>query len=122
MDLSLDAQHGQYRLAGFTPGELTVNDQTYSHSLILGMGALTAWPPRILNELTAAHIDMLIALKPKVILIGTGEQLIFPDPDLLSACHTTGIGVEVMGTAAACRTFSVLSAESRDVVVGLMIG
>jgi uncharacterized protein len=41
---------------------------------------------------------------------------------LLRPLIDAGIGVETMDTAAACRTYNVLLAESRSVVAGLLFG
>jgi len=54
-------------------------------------------------------------------LLGTGLQLSFPPQDCLSVLQQKNIGYEVMDTAAACRTFNVLAAEGRDVILAMLM-
>jgi uncharacterized protein len=72
-------------------------------------------------ELAAEHLERAIALEPEVILLGTGARQHFPAPALLRAMLARGIGLEVMDTAAACRTFNVLASEYRRVVAVLFV-
>ena len=53
----------------------------------------------------------LIDQQPELVILGTGKNLTFPDHQALQAFHQAGIGVEVMNTASACRTFNVLVSE-----------
>ena len=53
----------------------------------------------------------LLAYKPEVVLFGTGAAIRFPHPRLTRALTDARIGLEVMDTPAACRTFNILAAE-----------
>jgi uncharacterized protein len=55
------------------------------------------------------------------VLLGTGPRQIFPAASFRAQFLSAGIGVEVMDTGAACRTFNVLVAEQRRVVALLMV-
>ncbi len=79
------------------------------------LGVLPAQP----EQLTESHIEALVALKPEVILLGTGAVQYFPPPDILAALYAQRIGLEVMTTDAACRTFNVLVSEGRAVLAAL---
>ncbi len=63
----------------------------------------------------------LAELKPEVVLLGTGTRLRFPHPRLTRALTDAGIGVEVMDTPAACRTFNILAAEGRKVLAAVIL-
>lgn len=63
----------------------------------------------------------MLGLAPEVVLLGTGARQQFPDPVLLGILHAQRIGVEVMDTAAACRTFNVLVTEGRPVAAALIV-
>ena len=52
-------------------------------------------------------------------LLGTGGAMLLPDVDLMALLAKRGIGLEIMSTAAACRTFNVLVHEQRRVVAAL---
>ena len=54
-------------------------------------------------------------------LVGTGATLRFPHPKLTRKLLEARVGVEVMDTPAACRTFNILAAEGRKVVAALVV-
>ena len=82
---------------------------------------VTAWSAGGFDTLTEADFEALIALEPEVVLLGTGATLRFPHPRLMRALTDAGIGVEVMDTPAACRTFNILAAEGRKVVAAVLL-
>jgi len=95
--------------------------ETISNSFIVSpRHLLRDWPPASISELQAEHFDAIIELQPELVLLGTGARLTFPSPQILVALHQQHIGVEVMDTAAACRTYNILMTEGRFVVAGLM--
>ena len=55
-----------------------------------------------------------------IVLLGTGEGQIFPDPAVSLAFETAGLALEAMSTGAAARTFNVLLAEGRRVAAALL--
>jgi uncharacterized protein len=61
-------------------------------------------------------------LKPEVVVLGTGAAQRFPPPELARALAATGVGVEVMDTRAACRTYNILASEGRKVAAAVLIG
>ena len=54
-------------------------------------------------------------------LLGSGASQCFPEPALLAPLLERGIGIEVMDTGAACRTYNVLVSEDRRVVAALFV-
>jgi uncharacterized protein len=93
-----------------------------TESLILtGRQVITEWEPNQLTELTAAHLEMVLSLEPELVLLGTGARQQFPAMDILATLQRAQIGVEVMDTAAACRTFNILVAEGRHVAAALLM-
>ncbi len=106
--------------------DLAVDPETglcqVTQSLILTSQQLIIdWEPNQLDELTAAHLDTVLNLEPELILLGTGTRQQFPAMDIMLPLHQARIGVEVMDTAAACRTFNILVAEGRHVAAALMM-
>ncbi len=73
------------------------------------------------EAITLDHLAPLIAERPDVILLGTGELQSFPPQELGMGLMNRGIGLEVMDTAAACRTYNVLLSEGRAVAAALRI-
>jgi uncharacterized protein len=54
-------------------------------------------------------------------LHGKGARFQFPEPALLAPLQKAGIGVEVMDTQAACRTYNILLGEGRSVAAALIL-
>lgn len=82
---------------------------------------VSGWAGAGFDALTEADFAALVELKPEVVLLGTGARLRFPDPRLMRALTDAGIGVEVMDTPAACRTFNILAAEGRNVAAAVLV-
>ena len=121
LKLHLENAAGEYRILGYKSGGIVVNDQAYTNPIIVSPAEEPeAWPVSAMADLTRAHLDPLLARQPEVVLIGTGPRQIFPDLQLLAALYEQHIGVEVMDTAAACRTFNIIAGEGRRVVAGLL--
>ena len=79
------------------------------------------WPLESVADLNKEHVQQLLDLKPEVVIIGTGEKLIWPNRALLAPLINANIGYEIMDSAAACRTYNILSHEGRDVAAALMM-
>jgi uncharacterized protein len=82
---------------------------------------VSGWAPGGFDALTEADFAALTEFKPEVVLFGTGSTLRFPHPRLTRALTDAGIGVEVMDTPAACRTFNILAAEGRRVAAAVLV-
>ena len=122
MLINEDPFSGQFTIQRFKPGELVINAVTYQRSVILTPDQVIAdWPPQQFQELTLEHLTALLHYKPQVIVVGTGSQQHFIESKMLAALINRQIGVEVMGTLAACRTYNVLVSENRQVVAALLI-
>ena len=94
----------------------------YRDNLIVTPERIVAgWAPGGFDQLSEADFNSLAALEPEVALLGTGATLRFPHPRLARALVDAGIGLEVMDTPAACRTFNILAAEGRKVAAALFL-
>ena len=72
-------------------------------------------------ELLPAHLEVIFALGPELVLIGTGPTQCFASAEVRAAFMQRRIGVEVMQLGAACRTFNVLLQEERRVAAALFL-
>ena len=110
-------------IAGYGTGFVQIRGAEYRSSLLLaGDRVESDWPCLSVDLLEPALLDRIIALAPEVVLIGSGERLRFPRRETLDYFRSRGIGVEVMDTAAACRTYNLLVLEGRKVVAALIVG
>ena len=72
------------------------------------------------ETLGVADFELLAALDAEIVLLGTGNQLRFPRPELLQPLIKAQKGLEVMDIQAACRTYNVLIGEGRRVAAALI--
>lgn len=79
------------------------------------------WPPQVFEDITLEHLEPALALEPEILIIGTGPSLQFPEARIMAEIQQHGIGLEVLDTAAACRTYNVLVSENRNVVAALLM-
>jgi uncharacterized protein len=107
---------------GYGNGELRINDDVYRSAIILSGSKVRAAPDiGSVEDLAGLDPSRLLEFDPELILVGTGQRQIFPAAAFRARFLAAGIGVEIMDTGAACRTFNVLVAEQRPVVALLML-
>jgi uncharacterized protein len=121
MKLHLDTSHHYYQIQCYTEESITINDKIYPHSLIVMPTSLKEWVVLNFDSLTTHDFDLLAQLQPQVVLLGTGAKIRFPPAELLIPLIQQQIGIEVMDTAAACRTYNLLVSEGRMVAAALLL-
>ena len=100
-----------------------IGEDEYRQNLVVTPDAIAAgWAPAGFAALTESDFAGLLQHRPELVLLGTGATQRFPHPRLLSALSDARVGVEMMDTRAACRTFNILIAEDRRVVAALIVG
>ncbi len=107
-------------IAAWEPGRIRIAERWIEGHVIVAAESLEQWTPAEPAELTSADLEPALALDPEVVVIGTGLDQRLPDLDLMAAFAARGVGVEIMSTAAACRTYNVLVHEGRRVVAALV--
>ena len=121
MHFARDDCNSDLLIRAYGDGFITIGEQQYSQSLILTRDRLiTNWHPQQIAELRHEDFDPVLEMYPEILVLGTGNTLIFPSPVLTAHLLQSGIGVEVMDTAAACRTYNILLSEQRKVVAALL--
>jgi uncharacterized protein len=112
---------GGLSVQAYAPGRIRIAGRDYPGPLIVTPGrVLDDWAPPAPERLRPADLDPLLALEPEVLLLGTGARQCLPPAATLAAARSRGIGLEVMDTGAACRTYNILLSEGRRVVAGLL--
>lgn len=122
MKLHLAQQSGQNQFTGYGDGYVGINHQHYERSLVVTADAIhDGWGVTSVDLIDAGAVDFLLALKPEILLLGTGATHRFPGPATLREFARAQIGVESMATPAACRTFNILLAEGRNVIAAVIV-
>jgi uncharacterized protein len=106
---------------GFSGGGFSIDGRVYRGVFLTPNNAFEWAPPR-LAELAPAHFEQVLGLQPapEFILLGTGPGLAFPPSALRQALEARGIGLEVMDSRAAARTWGLLRGEGRWIAAALM--
>lgn len=122
MQLMRHSAEGSYEIQAVEPGRVRIEDKDYTSSFIVSPERIVVgWPPASVEELTEEHLSTLLEFEPEVVLLGTGDAIRFPEARVFAKFQSRGVGLEVMDTAAACRTYNVLVSDQRRVVAGLML-
>ena len=121
MKIHLESGAGQNLINAYAPGSITINHKAHARSLIVTPAQVTDWPPTSFDNLLAAHFEMLAGMPWEVVILGTGAKLRFPPPALTRALTEAKIGLEVMDTGAACRTYNILMSDGRRVAAALLM-
>jgi uncharacterized protein len=108
-------------IRAYAAGEIVINDARITHSVIITPNEIRQWAPRCFDDLLAEHLEALAGLQPEIVILGTGAKHRFLLPRFVAGLQTQGIGMEIMATDAACRTFNILLAEERHVVAALIL-
>ena len=111
---------GQQLITGYGAGHVMINQQRHDGSLVVSPDATAPWAPPDFESLAEEHFTALLAHQPEIVVLGTGARLRFPHPRLSAALMAAGVGLEVMDTGAACRTYNILLGEGRRVVAALL--
>jgi uncharacterized protein len=122
LKLHLSSPDGRYQFTGYGDDHVLVNDQRLDFGLVVGPALLDReiFRDLVFESLEIAHFEWLRAQGAEIVLLGTGPRLRFPHPSLTRPLLEAGIGLEVMDTGAACRTYNLLASEGRKVLAVIL--
>lgn len=121
MKLHLSRTENINLINGYGSDFILINGVRHESSLIVLPDEIVGHWAAHLGQLATEHFDMLALRAPEIILLGSGKSLRFPSPALYAGLIKARIGVEVMDTPAACRTYNILAAEGRRVAAALIL-
>ena len=122
MELNLERPRDYLFVRRADAHTIVIVDRPFSASVILTRDkVLGDWGFTALAAMTPDHVEPIVALKPDVVLLGTGERQKFPSQAVLAAFLQRGVGVEVMDNAAAARTWDILAGEGRNVIAAFIL-
>lgn len=100
---------------GYGPGFFRIGGLVFEGAVLSGSKGTRAW-----GGLDDAGSLVDLAEAADVVLVGTGAE-IAPLPGAFRvALEGAGLGVEAMNSPAACRTYNVLVAEGRRVILAVL--
>ena len=118
MQLDLENSNNPFTIKSYGSGFFEVNQQRYQENIIISPDNVERWNITNLEQL---DIEIFLKYSPDVLLIGTGAQMKFLSPVKIVEFQQHHIGIEIMPTASACRTFNVLLSENRNVIAALIL-
>jgi len=122
MKIQPDRSEGVNIVTRHDPSGIWVGTNGFAHSLLVPwQGEVRRWMPASVEQLLAEHFEQALALRPELVIFGSGPRHRFVAPALMRCLIEARIGVETMDTAAACRTYNVLAAEGRAVLAALLL-
>jgi uncharacterized protein len=121
MKFTQQRQDGAHLIRRYGADFIVIGEREIRASCIVTPTQIESWTPRSVDEMTPESLQPLFALEPEVVVLSTGATQKFPRAVLRAEFATRKIGLEVMEIGAACRTYNVLVAEERRVVVALLL-
>ncbi len=112
---ALDATHRPPRY------RIKVADAWHERSVILTPAGVELWGVADAAALCLADFQRLAALGSEVLILGTGQRALFPPAAITQPLMQKRIGLEVMDTSAACRTYNILTADGRNAAAALIV-
>jgi len=145
LKLHTDTHSSLNTVTAYGTGYVEINFVRFAHAVAFGPeGDVTRWPVDDAAAITTALLRQAAGLPdvandpmawldapehapaafapggPEVLLVGTGERQRFLPAVTLAPLLSAGIGVEIMDTQAAARTYNILMAEGRNVIAALI--
>src|SRR5258708_32760264 len=81
---------------------VSVIDRVFTRSLVLcAQQVVENFAARLVTDIDMPAIEVILGLKPEVVLLGTGARANFPPQRVLAEFLKRGIGLETMDNAAA---------------------
>ena len=107
---------------GFVGGGFAVDANVYRSLLMTPQSAAEWDAPETAAGLGLAHFEGLLDASPpfEFLLLGTGPSLVFPPAALRRELEARGLGLEIMDSRAAARTWGLLRGEERWIAAALM--
>lgn len=122
LKLHADTPTALNTVTAYGAGFVEINQIRHATNVIVTPDQVIPWPLANFEALDVSDFEQLRNLRSEVVLLGTGARQRFPHPRLTRPLADARIGLEVMDTQAACRTYNILMAESRKVAAALLIG
>lgn len=102
-------------IEGYGPGFFRVGGH-----VLRGAVLITPWDAGPWGGLDDTAAPLALTGKIDVLFLGMGKDIAHPPAAFRKALEEAGIGVEVMNSPAACRTYNILLSEGRRIAAALL--
>jgi uncharacterized protein len=102
-------------IAGYGPGFFRIGEH-----VLRGPCLISPWDAGPWGGFEDTDGPLTLAGRVDVLFVGTGAEIAHAPAAFRAAMEEAGMGVEVMNSPAACRTYNVLLGENRRVAVALL--
>ena len=113
---------GRAPIDAYGNGGFRFADMSHRGSLLCLPSGIHGWDVAAPSGIDATTLERALAEAEgiEMLLLGTGLELVPPDPALRAVFRERGVGIDAMATGAAVRTFNVLLSEERAVAAALV--
>jgi uncharacterized protein len=120
--LHVSTPSGANTITAYGDDYVMVNGARRDSSVIVTASDVQPWSAADFDHLKEEDFAALADLGVEIVVLGTGPRQRFPHPRLTASLGQRRIGLEVMDSKAACRTYNILVAEERRVALALLFG
>ena len=106
---------GSKAIDGYGPGFFRIGDQRFHGSVLVLPERVQGWG----GVEDSAALESLVGVVD-VVFVGMGAEIAHLPTALRARLESLGLGVEVMNSPAACRTYNVCLSEGRRVAAALI--
>lgn len=104
------------QITDYSDDSVTIKDTTYTTNIILTNNSIIDIKHiQNIDQITVESLESVFALKPDLVIFGSGKSIRFPSGKVMQALYKNSIGVEVMSVQALCRTYNFLVSENRKI-------
>jgi uncharacterized protein len=113
---------GRYPIDSYGNGGFRFAGMSHRGSILALPSGVLAWAPRVPADLTPDVFEPVLkeAGEIRTLLIGTGQDVVFLPEALRWHLREARIGIDVMQTGAAARTYNIMVGENRPVAAALL--
>lgn len=125
MDVTPLIRKGQQIIQSYAGGSFKISGRVWAHPVLVTSQETVPWDigsATSATQLETVHFHPLVqkADDYDVFLLGCGKAMAFLPLSLKKDLKSLNFNVDVMETGAACRTYNVLMAEGRRIMVALL--
>jgi len=102
-------------IEGYGPGFFRIGGEVFHGAVLTGAEGTILW-----GGYDAPEALLALAGQIDVLFMGTGAEIAHIPEDLRTQLEAAGVGVEVMASPAAARTYNVLLSEGRRIALAML--